>query len=417
MSVSNGQLANATTFNGAFVSRSAVQTVAGGKQFTDFVSVDIGDVASTATITALTSAKSGVRITGSTVTSIQGITAGSYDGQLLCIFNDASVNVTLEHENGSATSANRILLPSSQSQILGPQQSAVLIYSTGDSRWAMLSASNHVSINRAETISGGKTFASYLSLDREDVASAATIAALSSSKPFVKITGATATTIQGIVAGVNGQTITIFNGSTQQLTVAHQNLSASASDRIKLPGSSNASVQADSSIELIYDGAQSRWVQKSGSGSGSGGAGIAYTMFVDDLAPFVNFFETTGKVYNFTDEDTQYLYASFKTPSTYVAGRQLRCTLKFYGSGSNNATFTMRSVKQGGGSATDSETFAVSLGADFYTVSFDITDTGGLIGGNALAANDMVFLRWTRDTDTNTSIVGIVDNSMEIITV
>lgn len=129
-----------------------------------------------------------------------------------------------------------------------------------------------------QTFGGVKTFADdvvfqeSIATEREDVASAATITALSSDKSFVKITGATATLIQGVTAGVNGQVLVIHNGASADVTLVHQSGSASAANRLKLPSATDITVSPDSSAELIYDTAQSRWVIKSGSGTGGGGS-------------------------------------------------------------------------------------------------------------------------------------------------
>jgi len=95
------------------------------------------DVASTATITAMSSTNSFVRITGSTITSIQGITAG-IDGQRLTVFNNAGVAVTFAHENAGASAANRITTMTGADVSTTGNGAAELIYDTGTSRWILL---------------------------------------------------------------------------------------------------------------------------------------------------------------------------------------------------------------------------------------------------------------------------------------
>lgn len=135
----------------------------------------------------------------------------------------------------------------------------------------------------AQTIAGIKTFVNglvlqaYLALNRGDTASAASIAQLSSATSFRKLTGSTATTIHGIEAGADGQIITIHNGSSATCTVKHQSATATAADRLKLPGAADIEIEPDSSAAFIYDSAQSRWVIYSGSGSGSGGGALVVT--------------------------------------------------------------------------------------------------------------------------------------------
>jgi hypothetical protein len=138
----------------------------------------------------------------------------------------------------------------------------------------------------AQTFAGVKTFAAglimqlYFSFQRADVASAATIAALSSSKSFVRLTGTTATDLQGITAGVDGQYLVFYNQTNQIATLKHESGSASAVNRLFLPGAIDMSVAAGSSAGLIYDTGQSRWVIAAGSGGGSVGS--------SDLLPTVD---------------------------------------------------------------------------------------------------------------------------------
>lgn len=130
-----------------------------------------------------------------------------------------------------------------------------------------------VSRSAAQTVDGGKEFQKYIATNKLDVTSASTINALASSVSFIKLTGSTATTLNGITAGVNGQHITVHNGSTQTMVVTHNSGAAATGNKIKLPESSNVDVAPDSSIEFIYDLTAGFWVQKSGSGSGANAGG------------------------------------------------------------------------------------------------------------------------------------------------
>ncbi len=109
--------------------------------------------------------------------------------------------------------------------------------------------------------------------DKEDVASTATITALSTNNGIVKITGATATDIQGLDATGKAKAVVIHNASSAVVTVSHEDAGATASNRITLPGAVDVEIPVNSSIELFYDTGASRWKQKSGSGTGSGSGG------------------------------------------------------------------------------------------------------------------------------------------------
>lgn len=118
------------------------------------------------------------------------------------------------------------------------------------------------------------------SLNKQDVATSATIAALSATKALVNLTGSTATDIQGIDATGVTKTIVIHNGSSATVTVKHEDASATAANRIKLPNSRDITVLADSSLELFYSSTDSRWKVKSGSGSGGGSVKVLTTATV-----------------------------------------------------------------------------------------------------------------------------------------
>ena len=122
----------------------------------------------------------------------------------------------------------------------------------------------------AQSFSGGKSFVNYLAEQKQDVASAASITALDSTKSFVRLTGTTATTIHGSTAGVNGQMLFVYNNTNTTMTIKHQSGSASSADRFITSDGNDIVVDAQSGIEFIYDMDQSRWVLKSSSGSGGG---------------------------------------------------------------------------------------------------------------------------------------------------
>ena len=94
-----------------------------------------------------------------------------------------------------------------------------------------------------------------------DVATAASIAALDpSNSSVVRLTGSTATTVQGVLAGTYGQIVNVYNVSSAAVTLSHENGSASAANRIVCPGSVSAIVAAGKSASLVYDKVQARWI-------------------------------------------------------------------------------------------------------------------------------------------------------------
>ena len=109
-----------------------------------------------------------------------------------------------------------------------------------------------------------------LDLDLESVATAATIAALNSNKTIVNLTGAIDTIIQGLNVLHLSKVVLVHNGSTARVTLAHQNVSASATNRMILPKNKDIVLVPNQSVELFYSTVESRWKLKSGSGGGGG---------------------------------------------------------------------------------------------------------------------------------------------------
>lgn len=97
------------------------------------------DVATSATIAACASSTPVVRLTGSTTTDLQGITAG-VGQQLLSLFNASSAVVTLKNENGSASAANRMTLPSGADVAIPANGGAMLRYDKTTTRWVLVSS-------------------------------------------------------------------------------------------------------------------------------------------------------------------------------------------------------------------------------------------------------------------------------------
>lgn len=103
-------------------------------------------------------------------------------------------------------------------------------------------------------------FTGALSHARADVASAATITALASTNGFVRLTGATATSLQGITAGVDGQVLRLFNNTAANMTIQHENAGATAANRITTMTGADIATTANGFAEFIYDTGSSRWI-------------------------------------------------------------------------------------------------------------------------------------------------------------
>ena len=172
-----------------------------------------------------------------------------------------------------------------------------------------------------KTFGDGAIVEDHWATPRADVASTATINALTYN-PFVKITGATATQVNGIASGTDGKRLVLHNGSSQTLTIAHEDAGATAANRIKLPQSKNVTLKPDGSAVFIYDTGQSRWVLQtsvgSGSGSGSGSGGVNLGALAElNIDAEVNVNDWTG----FDDAGASYVNGTGGTATDFVLSR------------------------------------------------------------------------------------------------
>lgn len=116
----------------------------------------------------------------------------------------------------------------------------------------------------------------------QDVASAAAITALSATKSIVRLTGTTATELQGIDATGDAKVITINNGSTADMTLKHEDAGATANDRLDLPEGGDLVIGPDQSVTMFYSSSDSKWKVKSSSvGGAAGGSGTGKKNFFE----------------------------------------------------------------------------------------------------------------------------------------
>ncbi|CAN5950512.1 unnamed protein product [Sphagnum jensenii] len=104
------------------------------------------DVASAATLdsaqfTAAVVQNSLVRITGSTISSLYGLTA-STGGKQIVLYNEGTASITVYNQNvGEPTAANRISTPNGQNIIITTGESLALIYDAVQGAWVVASGS------------------------------------------------------------------------------------------------------------------------------------------------------------------------------------------------------------------------------------------------------------------------------------
>lgn len=136
--VSNTAIADNETFLGnTFINQSGTipSVYAGAPCFTSQA------VASAATIAAMASVGKFVRLTGSTATDLQGITAGLFDGQELELANLSGQNLTIRHQSVSASAGNKITTMTGADVVTTGNGYAMFIYDLTNTQWLLKAAS------------------------------------------------------------------------------------------------------------------------------------------------------------------------------------------------------------------------------------------------------------------------------------
>lgn len=259
-----------------------------------------------------------------------------------------------------------------------------------------------------------------------NVATAATIAALASATPVVRLTGSTLTTLQGIAAGITSQVLTIFNASSAVVTMAHENGSASAADRIVLPSSVALAIAPNGAAFLRYDKALTRWVLISSSGSGGGAGGMRVKVNLDVDAPFQLFLNNTSKL-RFTDALAQQCFFSFKVPAGYQLGSPIALKSLFDAAGSAGTVLfqTVATLIRAGIDSTSSTTNqrtstnaaitqTVGTSGVEQPLSNDLTSSSGQINGVDVSPGDFILVKFSRGTDTATFPADLLEESLEV---
>jgi hypothetical protein len=134
---------SAQTFGGAKTFNGAVTTVSSITS-SGAVAWARTDVATVATITCLSSTTPVVRLTGTTITNIQGISPG-LDGQMLTVYTDGNIgtSLTVSHNNAGACANGRIFTNTNANIVSATSASTaayIFLYNLTSARWHMISA-------------------------------------------------------------------------------------------------------------------------------------------------------------------------------------------------------------------------------------------------------------------------------------
>jgi len=96
---------------------------------------------------------------------------------------------------------------------------------------------------------------------------------------FVRVTGPTAAfSITGITGGVDGKYITLFNSTTQTITISNESASSTAANRIwTLNSTGDIVIAGKTVIKMIYSVADSRWLVMSASTVSISSTGLIFS--------------------------------------------------------------------------------------------------------------------------------------------
>lgn len=149
------------------------------------------------------------------------------------------------------------------------------------------------------------------------------------------------------------------------------------------------------------------------SAEGAGGGSLQWIEAALSPLPSI---ENNIQVYEFQDDDTQYLYACVKVPASLTSPQQVKLKLNFYSSATSGTILikTLSTLIRVGVDAISSTTnqyastnAAVTLSGGTanipQSVILDLTNASGEINSVAYSANDYILIRLTRDTTSDTS--------------
>jgi hypothetical protein len=164
-------------------------------------------------------------------------------------------------------------------------------------------------------------------------------------------------------------------------------------------------------------------------GDVSGGSGGGSMKWIEGVPSANTIKEADVEVHTFSlaDAGSQFLYAMVRVPTTYQAGKQIRCRIPVY-SIDSSGTFLIQSVARlirtgtdtfstTANTRTSTNTAITASGANQnkpQAVILDLTSTIGEINAVAVSAGDYIIVRLQRGTDTATSDVRALTYASEV---
>lgn len=239
-------------------------------------------------------------------------------------------------------------------------------------------------------------------------------------KTLHKLTLNTLVSIDGIDA-INGMFLVLQNKTGVAVTI-NNNL-GTAGKRILTGTGANLPLANDACIFLIYSPDSAIWQVVGGSGSGGGVSDKSLSLKWNksgNLSPVQSFVDGMS-IEDFSNEETQEIYATFKVPNSFLGGSQIFLNgLSFFSSLiTGNVLFKAQSTLIKSGSTvigtytnqrttTNAQVAVVGVANRVTDVgSLDLTDTGGNINGVPVASGDTIRVRLYRDVASETS--GLAD--------
>ena len=145
-----------------------------------------------------------------------------------------------------------------------------------------------------------------------------------------------------------------------------------------------------------------------------GGGGGGSLQWVESADSPISEIENNVLVYRFEDTVSQFLYALVKVPNTYSGGSQINLRFLMYspstsGTGLLQTLSTLLTKDSSAITSTTNQRTSTNAAVTFSvtanrirTVTCDLTDSTGNINGVPVTANDLIQVRLTRDTTTDT---------------
>jgi hypothetical protein len=209
-----------------------------------------------------------------------------------------------------------------------------------------------------------------------DISTTGTLDDLSiSDSSLLRLSGASAQTLDGIAGGRDGRILTIINVGTANLTIADEAAGSTAANRIRTGTGGNISVAVNSSTTLVYDSQASRW-RVVGDVAGGAGAGVTSIGTFTSCTSYANGAQISSNTLTFSCADAS-------NPGMVSTGAQTWAGAKTF----NNLLTGSAGLTVTGGAVSLTGNNNSSLTTSAGTLSLQGFSTTNLTTANRSAAN------------------------------